>query len=883
MNLLKTPLSDQGKTLKAPDHVRSEVNLLGRALGKAIREVSGEELYNLEEEVRLLSKRISAKTEAARLRGRLSRLIQSLSHQALHGLVRCFSSYFHLVNIAEERHRVRVNRLLKAQATQEVPPEESIAALIKGLKDMGLSKDKAKDLLANLRLCLTFTAHPTESRRFSLRRQIESIAKVLEAMDRGQDGHDLLEARVALLWSTRELHDHPPSVQDEIRGGLYYLPTSLWEALPKLVEELDRAFSVYYKEDCPLPLPLSFYSWIGGDRDGNPFVTPEATDWAQHYASRLIKENYQGALRKLIRDLSVYRGYLIQAQGTPISPEGPYPPGEIFRNSLEDLRLKLERGELDQKELTEGLKNISSLLEGSGLKGVANQFIKPFLTRIEAFGFDLVRLDLREEASRHTKAVNELLEASGVHPSYESLPPKEREKLLLAELKTPRPLMPRAYEPKTRELRIALGSLEAWKAMGAYIISMTHHISDILEVFVLARETGHYIPCKPLPFDVVPLFETLEDLNRSPRFLKRLLSVPVFLAHIQGRGGMEVMVGYSDSNKEGGYLPANWALFRAQEGIARVAERFGVKVSFFHGRGTSTARGGSPAGKAIAALPHGTIGGRMRITEQGEALTDRYFYPHLAYRNLEQILFHFGMAAGKERLFGSPTPKPWALTMKKAALKAFRSYRELVTSPQFLEFFRAVTPIAEIAELKIASRPVSRNLGDSALEGLRAIPWVMAWSQIRLNLPGWFGIGSGLEGFKIALLRDMYRSWPFFGSLLDTAAMSLAKAELGIATEYLRLAPKTLQEAFFPRIEEEFRKTVSLLECIFEGPILKNDPSLRTLIALRNPYLEPLHHIQVELLKRTRGLSADHPEWPRLREALLSTLLGIAAGLRNTG
>ncbi|MDY7017688.1 MAG: phosphoenolpyruvate carboxylase [Nitrospirota bacterium] len=883
MSELGAMSSLQVRSMRAPEHVRSEVNLLGRALGKAIRDVSGEELYALEEEVRLLSKRIAAKTDAARLRGRLRKLTEGLSHNALHGLVRCFSSYFHLVNIAEERHRVRVNRLLNAQASQENPPQESVAALIKAVKDMGLSKDEARALLSNLRLCLTFTAHPTESRRFSLRRQIESIAKILERMDRGQDGQELLEARVALLWSTRELHDHPPSVRDEVRGGLYYLPTSLWEALPKLLEELTKAFALYYQEEPDLPLPLSFYSWIGGDRDGNPFVTAEVTDWAQHYATDLIKENYERALQKLTLDLSVYQGYIAQANPTLKPNQGPYPPEELFRNALEELRQKLGQGKLQANELAGGLRDIAGLLDASGLKGVATTLVKPLLTRIEAFGLELAHLDLREEASRHTRAVDELFKVAGVYQGYVNLTPNQRQQLLLEELKTRRPLMPRGYEPKTIELQTALGALESWRAKGAYIISMTHHVSDVLEVFLLARETGLYTPSGPLPFNVTPLFETLEDLFGSPRFIHRLLSVPLFLAHVQARGGMEVMIGYSDSNKEGGYLPANWALYRAQQGIVRAAKRFGVGVSFFHGRGTSTARGGSPAGKAIAALPRGTIGTRMRITEQGEALTDRYFYSDLAYRNLEQLLFHFGLAAGRERLRSKETPKPWMLTMKKAALSAAKAYRALVTAPQFLVFFRELTPIAEIAELKIASRPASRNLGDNALQGLRAIPWVMAWSQVRLNLPGWYGMGSGLGGLDLALLREMYQGWPFFGSLIDTAAMSLAKAELGITKEYLRLVSKPLQQAFFPKIEAEFLNTKALLESIFEGPILQNDPTLKTLIGLRNPYLEPLHHIQVELLKRTRGLTSEYPEWPRLREALLSTLLGIAAGLKNTG
>ncbi|MFS8639271.1 MAG: phosphoenolpyruvate carboxylase, partial [Symbiobacteriaceae bacterium] len=459
------------------------------------------------------------------------------------------------------------------------------------------------------------------------------------------------------------------------------------------------------------------------------------------------------------------------------------------------------------------------------------------------------------------------------------------EELLTRGLATARPLAPPGSRPATRALQVALGALRAWRYRGGYVISGCRAPSDVLEVFLLARETGHYRPGGALPFDVVPLFETLADLEASPETVRRLLRNPVFRAHARARGGFEVMIGYSDSNKDAGYLAANWALYKAQEGIARVARQEGVPVSFFHGRGTSTARGGGgTAGRAIASLPPGTVGLRLRLTEQGEALADRYAHPELALRNLEQLVYHFVLAAARDlRGEGHAVPGEWREALEAAAARSAEAYRALLAEPGFFEFFEHFTPIREIAALKIASRPVSRTGRVREVGDLRAIPWVMAWTQVRLLLPGWYGLAEGLAAIPRPLRQAMYRGWPFFASVLDGAAIALAKADLSVAREYLRLVPPELARRFFPRLEQGFRAAWSLLEETFDAPLLHNHPVLARQTALRNPYVDPISHIQVELLDRYRSVPASDPSRPELERALLLSILGIAAGLRNAG
>ncbi|KHG65767.1 phosphoenolpyruvate carboxylase [Thermus sp. 2.9] len=857
-------MSDPFELLKA------EVDLLGRLLGEAIRKVSGERFFALVEEVRLLAK--GRRQGEAGAGEALLRRVEGLSVEEAEALVRAFTHYFHLVNLAEERHRVRVNRLRAQAETPENPRPEGFLALAQALKARGLSLEEAEAHLNRLELVLTFTAHPTETRRRTLRHHLERLQEELEGEDRAR-----LAARVALLYATEEVRKARPSVEDEIKGGLYYLPTTLWEAIPKVVAGLEAALERVYGRRPRLQSPVRFRSWIGGDRDGNPYVTPEVTAFASRYARTAAREKFLEALGGLVRDLSLSEARLPVPKEVRAGGEGVERfPGEPYRRYFAALYRALEGEALSTEDLARALRVAEKGLEGVGLAQVAEVFLKPLEARLSAFGLELAPLDLREESGKLLEAAAELLRLGGVHGAFLSLAPEEQEALLTEELKTPRPLLPVGESPQGEALRVALGALRAWGDKGAHVVSMTHHPADLLAVFLLAREVGLYRPGKPLPFDVVPLFETLEDLNRAPGVLKRLLQNPVFRAHAEGRGGVEVMIGYSDSNKDAGFLMANLALYEAQEALHAVGEAEGVPVFFFHGRGTSTARGGGPAGRAIASLPVRSVGRRLRLTEQGEALADRYAHPDLAVRHLEQLLFHFAQAALGEGV--EPRPE-FRQALWEAGERSMERYRALLQQEGFFPFFEAFTPIREIGELPIASRPVYRHGRVRDIRDLRAIPWVMAWTQVRLLLPGWYGL-SALESLPLSLLQAMYREWPFFATTLESAAMALAKADLGIAALYLRLVPEGLR-GFFQHLAEEYQKTVDLLQAIFEAPLLHNQKTLERQIGLRNPYVDPINFVQAELLRRYRAPGGREDEG--LRRALLLSLLGVAAGLRNAG
>ncbi|WP_243149714.1 phosphoenolpyruvate carboxylase [Thermaerobacter sp. PB12/4term] len=981
--------------------LKREVDLLGRALGEAIRRLSGDRLFELEEDIRARTKHLRQHPGDDAARQALRAEIGGLSVAAAEGLIRAFSTYFHLVNLAEERHRVRVNRRREQASTPDRPRPESLLALVTQLQAQGLGFDDVVRLLASARLELTFTAHPTETRRRTLRHHLLQLNHALDRLERGEGHLDEVVARVTLLWTTRELRPAPPRVEDEVRGGLYYLPTTLWEAVPRLMEALEGAVAARYGRRPVLPPPLAFRSWIGGDRDGNPFVTPEVTAWAQAYARAEIARKYAGGLAALTRDLSVAeeRATLPPLPSVPEDAVAPLPPAAAGRFPGEPYRrfaYRLQRhwaartvpeevwsetpargaaaaeattmpprptasgeavpgrpavpvdpgderpsrtaaaapppgtaGEPPAGEapaaagstaLDRLLFQIEEGLRDAGLGEAAATLVRPLRWRAQVFGEAMAPLDLREHAEAHGRAVAELLEAGGVMAAgeYLALDAAGREAVLTRELASARPLAPVGFRPRSRELSVALDALRAWQDRGAYIISGCRGPADVLEVFVLAREVGLYRAGHPLPFDVVPLFETLADLEAAPRAMERLLRNPVFGVHARGRGGCEVMIGYSDSSKDAGYLAANWALYRAQEGITAVARAAGVPVSFFHGRGTSTARGGGgTAGRAIASLPPGTVGRRLRLTEQGEALADRYAHPELALRNLEQLLYHFLLAAARDTLAvaqdpmlspeepglpggagaaqvpgpgrqgltagGPSVPAAWREAMDRAAARSAEAYRRLLVEPGFFEFFEHFTPIREIAALKIASRPVARTGRARRVQDLRAIPWVMAWTQVRLLLPGWYGLAEGLAAVPRDLRQAMFARWPFFRSVLDGAALALAKADLAVAREYLRLVPGPLANRFFPRLEEAMVRTRALLEETFGGPLLAHHPVLARQTALRNPYVDPISYLQVELLARYRASPEGDPERPALERALLLSILGIAAGLRNAG
>lgn len=874
--------------------LRAEVNLLGRALGDAIRALSGDRLFQLVERVRALTKslrRARAATEADQLHD----IVGALSIDEAEGLIRAFGNYLHLVNVAEERHRVRVNKGLEARTDASNVRPESFNALAGDLKARGLSFDRVVELLNGLELHLTFTAHPTETRRRSLRHH---LGRIEAALDRGDETD--LRAHVSLLWTTAELRKQRPTVEDEVQGGLHYVPGVLWDTVPRIVSGLERAIAVHFGRRPRLRPPLVFRSWIGGDRDGNPNVTPQTTQWAQQFARETAVRRFVEGIDTLITDLSLSTDRLALPAASTEALEArvanlPLPDrwrDEPLRRFGMALRYRMRSliGEqpgpayASNHELLEDLTRATAALDDAALPEAAETVVRPMALRAQAFGFDLVALDLREESRVHTEAVAELFAAAGIRNDYASLTPSARETLLGDELRTARPLAPVGYQPKGKPLQVALGALAAWRARGAYVVSMTHTPSDLLEVLLLAREAGLYTPGEPVPFDVVPLFETLADLQTAPGVVASLLRNPVFAAHVRGRGGFEIMIGYSDSNKDAGFLAANWALHRAQEAITAEAARFGVKVWFFHGRGTSTARGGGSAGRAIGSLPVRTVGRRLRITEQGEALADRYSQSDLAYRHLEQLVYHLGTAAARDESDDAPElTSAWRDALEVAARRSTEAYRALLATPGFFEFYEQFTPIREIGALKIASRPVYRSGRVREIKDLRAIPWVMSWTQVRLPVPSFFGVTEGLATIPVELRRTMMKRWPFFASTLDSAATAVAKGDAVIAREYLSLVEPSLAERFFPRLEAAFQQARALLEDTLEGSLLGHHPALEQQVALRNPYIDPISRVQVELLRRYRAAEPGSPEHARLERPLMLSLVGIAAGLRNAG
>jgi phosphoenolpyruvate carboxylase len=863
----------QAREAQSRDPLSRDVDLLGRALGVVLQEQEGKRFFDLEEDVRELTKRLRRNPDDTEAWQKLETTISSLELHDAEGLVRAFSHYFNLVNLAEERHRVR----RRSSTPAGEPRSQSLHDAVRGLKIQGWTAIRALDLIRNLELGLTFTAHPTEMRRRTVRHHLEQIAHELLNLESEASQAAALEqvaARVEALWGALELHARNPTVRDEVRGGLYYL-SSIREALPELERDLREALELEFGTNLlerGLPnLPLKLYSWIGGDRDGNPNVTPEVTrDTLALHAERARVE-LESALRGLFANLSEHRARVTAPKelgGGDLEP---------WRAEVQSIVDSLGDGRVDA---VAALERIASSLERARQSRAANVFVRPVLTQTRTFGRHLVSLDIREFSGKLETAIAEMLHQAGVCADYATRSEPDRIELLERELSSSRPLLS-TFGPRSENIRWALEPLEAIRearrqhgndVFGRFVISHAEQVSDVLEVLILAREAGVQ------HVDVSPLFETLEDLEIAPRVMTRLLESPVYRAHLGGRV-QEVMIGYSDSNKEAGFLAANWALYTAQERLTDVFARYGVPHRFFHGRGTSIGRGGGPAARGILAQPPGTIGRGLRLTEQGEALADRYASPALAKRNLEQLLYALITAAAQPV---REWPRHYREALDEAAGISRKAYETFTQDAGFVAFFESATPIREIASLKIASRPVRRP-GPATLENLRAIPWVMSWTQTRANLPGWYGLGEGLEALEQhhpGLASEMYREWPFFQSLIDNAQMSLAKADMGLFNRYARLARDT---RLAQQIQLEFDRTVRLVRLASGTKLLENVPVLRRSIELRNPYVDPIHHVQVELLRRYRRLPEDHPDRPALERALMLSIQGIAAGLRNTG
>ncbi len=929
-----------------------DVDFLGRVLGTVLREFEGADFFDLVERVRGLTKGLREGPMREDLKGELAQILSGLDLAQTEGLVRAFTVYFQLINLAEEIHRIRVNRIRERRATEDNPKSESVAAAIKHLKDQGWSHDRVRKFVNQLDIQLTLTAHPTEVKRYTVRLKLERIASALRHLREWDLGpldrralRDEIHAEVATLWRTRELFARKPTVLDEVKSALYYFRRSLLDAVPRLHGDFERALRVYYGDaksgdepDELLSPVIRFRSWIGGDRDGNPFVTPEITEETYRLQGQVAVERHVADVDLLVQRLSQWGERLpdgeslervrreLEELAERCGPSSRF-AGEPFRRRLfyvhRELIEELERlgatgpsPEAGSEECSEvvaevaaevaaepvaerrvagrssyaaDLATLDQALRAGGDVRAADAFVRPVQHRVAAFGLHLAALDLREHSRHHERAVDDLLRQGGVVSDYRDLAEAERIEVLVGRLEaggaeTSGGDILDGLEAETVKalefLRVfarvqdRLGA----QATGGYVVSMTEGVSDILEVLVLAQAVGVE------EIDAVPLFETVADLENAPGIVSRLLAIPAYRRHLERRGLQEVMIGYSDSNKDAGFLAANWALYQAQEGIAEVCRQAGVSLRIFHGRGTSIGRGGGPAGQAILAQPPGSLGGRMRITEQGEALDNRYSDPDLAHRHLEQVAHAFLLSSAQDDAKARPSaPEEYREAITRAAQAAKARYRGLLEADGFLDFYHSVTPIDEISRLDIGSRPARRK-GDPSLSNLRAIPWVFSWTQCRANLPGWFSLGSGLEVVSDALLVEMYREWPFFRTLLDFAQMSLAKADFAVFDRYLMLVEgQELRDVFGTVIHEEFARTVSAITRATGVGLLDGDPTLARSIRLRNPYVDPISHCQVELLRRLRSLPEDALEREALDYAVKLSLVGVSAGMRNTG
>ncbi|KAA0023553.1 phosphoenolpyruvate carboxylase [Antrihabitans cavernicola] len=917
--------TDPGRAATEP--LREDIRFLGGILGQLVREQEGDDVFALVEKARVESFRLR-RSEIER--GELATLFDGIEIGTAIPVIRAFSHFSLLANLAEDIHRER-RRAIHIRAG-EAPQDSSLAATYAKLDAAKIDSATVADLLKDALVAPVITAHPTETRRrtvFETQRRITDLMRFRERTD--LDEAELAEVNVQVrrqiltLWQTALIRLSRLRIQDEIEVGLRYYEMSLLEVMPKINAELRAELRKRWPDADLLPTPiLRPGSWIGGDRDGNPFVTAEVVHAAIHRAAFVALEHYLTELRILEQELSmsarlVSVTYALDELADAAGEQSAFRADEPYRRALWGVRTRLTataerflddlpadavRADAEPydspQQLLDHLDIVDSSLRRHGDQIVADDRLATLRQSVETFGFNLSGLDLRQNSEVHEEVMAELLAWAGVHPNYKSLPEYDRVQILTAELATRRPLSsPDATfsELTTKELAITRAAANAVRTIGPgavpnYIISMCTSVSDMLEAAVLLKEAGILDPgngkAPYSPIGVVPLFETIEDLQQGATTLLATLDIPIYRALVRARGdNQEVMLGYSDSNKDGGYLAANWALYRAELDLVDAARKSGIRLRLFHGRGGTVGRGGGPSYDAILAQPVGAVTGSLRITEQGEVIAAKYAEPRRAKRNLETLL-----AATIESTLldveglGSSAEPAYAI-LDDLAERARVSYGELVhETPGFVEYFRLSTPVAEIGELNIGSRPASRKATNSVYD-LRAIPWVMSWSQSRVMLPGWYGVGSAFEGWidgddaKLAKLADLHEKWPFFQTVLSNMAMVMSKADLGLAARYAELVPNVeLREKVFGMITDEFDRTIRMHKAITgSDDLLKDNPAVARSVFNRFPYLEPLNHLQVELLRQFRA--GDDRE--SVKRGILLTMNGLATALQNSG
>lgn len=902
-------MADADKTSNGTKSLGEDIRFLGNLLGAVIKEQHDDSAFDLEEEVRALAKkRREDGDDNADATVELQGVIKNTSLAQKRVLTKAFGNYFQLINIAEEQQRIR--SLRKHERAGSV--NESIKQAIQTLAKSGVSADEMRRLLDKVRVRLVLTAHPSEAKRQEVMIKLRDIADFMsrrelqDLLPREEDRveNDIIR-RIEQLWRIRPSRATKATVADEVEYGIYFLTSSIMRIVVTMYDELEAVLSdVYEGEDwSDIPPVLSFASWIGGDRDGNPNVTPQETLNTMARLREAVIEVY-------LTDIAYLRDRLTHASSdikisnalrdaVPISPESDVRyPDEPYRQMLHEVYQRLEADDYRTgDDLLRVLRLIQTSLQNNHGEHSAEGTLGRLIRKVALFGLHLVPLDIREDARLHANALAEILSHYGIEHDYLNLDETDKQALLIAEISSPRPFFPndKTFSDATERIiatwRMMATAYETYgeAVINTYIASMSETPSDVLTMLLFAKEVG-----VSDNIDIVPLFETVEDLMNAPDVMTTLFNTPVYHDHLQQRlmpDGMpkqQIMLGYSDSNKDGGYIASNWHLYQAQRALAEVCINHNITLELFHGRGGSIGRGGGPTNRAILAQPRESVQGPIKITEQGEVIAYRYANDAIGHRHLGQVM-HAALTAVGTPSEAEIAPE-WESAMNTMSRVSREAYRNFVyKTGGFLTYWQQATPINELANMPIGSRPAKRKKG--GFEAIRAIPWVFSWMQSRAIIPSWFGVGHALKTFceesadNLALLQTMYQNWESFKALIQNVELDVAKADMGIAELYAGLVEDhTLRKDIFKRITDEHQHACEYI-CLVSGEtkLLENTPVIQTSIERRNPYVDPLNFIQVELLREIRGLDQQSDEYQTVMQEVLATINGIAAGMKTTG
>jgi len=891
--------------------INQDVRELGALLGEVLEAQTSTEAFETVETIR--NSCIDYRRGDAETREEVHRALNRLNPETQDIVARAFTTYFELINLAEERERVREIR----EGSQEGVLADSVEEAVRDLAERGADPEEFEQVLEDVLIQPTFTAHPTEARRKTVKAKLRSVARDIERLDerrlteREQKRIERnLDAEVTSLWQTPQVRDRRPEVTDEALNVQWYLENVLFDVIDEVYDELEHTLEDVYDEDIDIDTLYEFRSWAGSDRDGNPFVTTEVTEETLERQRETVLPLYRNKLKELSGVLSQDASNIAtdalfnerldrhksRLPGIAAEAEERY-PDEPYRQKLRLMRESVIRvsdvrqgGYESEEELLTDLRVIADSLRENDAEVIAEAHVDPLIRKVETFGFTLASLDLRDHRKMHTDAIAEAVDRQGI--DYAAMDEDERVEFLTEAILQDNTVIDMEdteglSEDATRVLDRFRATAD-WQnefgidAIDTYAISWCEEPSHALEVLFLADQ----VDIVDLPgycgFDVVPLLESEYALSGARRIMGTLFENEAYSQALEARDNIqEIMLGYSDSNKENGFLAANWSLYNNQKRLADITDDYDVEMRLFHGRGGSISRGGGPMNDAMLALPNETVTGQIKFTEQGEAIAEKYANHDIAERNLEQMLN--AQIRARQNAIEEPVeeiPDEWEDAMETAADAAREEYQDLLETDGFVEFFEQATPITVIENLNMGSRPASRS-EDRSVEDLRAIPWVFSWTQARCIIPGWYSISTGLDAYlenggDMETLQEMYENWPFFRTKLDNASLALARTDLGIAEEYADLADPELRERIYPRLVEEYEDTVEkVLEITGQDGLLSRD-WLKENLERRNPYVDPLNLLQVRLLKQSHRTETE-------RRTLRLTVQGIAAGMKNTG